>query len=124
MSTKTHLFTSIHIMIQESLLSCLIRKLVPKKDFLLYLVDQTLSGYVMAHHPDMLQDQQMPLLWLHGSFSQYLYETLAKTRSYAGWLDSPFLAVGLKMPQLTLTVWFSKAGLKAEYRNSCFSVTG
>lgn len=72
---------------------------MPNKDFLLYLVDQSLSGYMMAHHPDMFQDQRTPLLWLHGSFSQYLYETLAETCSYTDFLGSPFTAVGLKMLQ-------------------------
>lgn len=41
---------------------------MPNKGFLLYLVDQSLSGYMMAHHPDTFQGQRMPLLWLHGSF--------------------------------------------------------
>lgn len=65
---KIHLLVSFHIVIQKSLLSCLIRRLVPNKGFLLYLVDQSLSGYMMAHHLDTFQGQRMPLLWLHGSF--------------------------------------------------------
>lgn len=65
----TFFWVSFHIVIQESLLSCLISGLVPNKDFLLYLVDQSLSGYMMAHPPDTFQDQQTPLFWLHGFFS-------------------------------------------------------
>lgn len=76
--TKIHFLVSFHALIQESLLSCLISRLVPNKDFLLYLVNWSLSGYMVAHHPDTFQDQGTPLVWLHGSFSQYLSETLAE----------------------------------------------
>lgn len=126
--TKIHFLVSFHIVIQESLLSCLISGPVPNKDFPLYLVDQSLSGYVGAHLPDTFQDQQTPLFWLHGSFSRCLYETLAETYSGAGWLCSPiasqFPAIGSKVPQLTLTGFFPQAALKAEHRNSCFSANG
>lgn len=97
---------------------------MPNQDFLLYLVDQSLSGYMTAHHPDTFQGQRLPLLRLHGSFSQYLYETSAETYPYVSWLGSPFPPIGMKQPQLTPTAWFSQAGLKAEHGNSCFSVNG
>lgn len=68
MFTKVHFLLSFHAVVQESLLGCLISSQVPNKDFLLYLVDQSLSGYMVAHHPDTFQDQGTPLLWLHGFF--------------------------------------------------------
>jgi len=104
--TKIHFLVSFHIVIQESLLSCSISRLVPNKDFLLCLVDQSLSGYMMAHHPNTFHDQRIALLWLHGSFSQYLYETLAETCSCTDWLCSPFPAIGSEMAQLTLRGFF------------------
>lgn len=60
--TEVNFLLSFYIVMQRRLLSCLICRLMPGKDFLQHLVDQSLSGDMMAHHPDTFQCQQMPLL--------------------------------------------------------------